>query len=108
MEQIERRFQPREDMNLDVTVRYSRQGTTHGRVRNFSSSGMFVTLNGDTNVPHGAVTMRIYREDVMLEVRGLIVHKENDGVGVMVTEPVTVVELYGGTVYEVAPRVALA
>jgi len=108
MSMIERRHQPREAMSLDVTLAHPRHGTLRGRLRNYSIGGMYITLDADTGTLHGVVTLRIYRDDVMLVVRGLIVHKDGGGIGVMVIEAVTVVDLYGDTVDEVVTRTALA
>lgn len=108
MSSIERRHQSREELNLDVTMSHPRHGTLRGRLCNYSNGGMYVSLNTDPGELYGVITLRIYRDDVMMVVRGLVVHRHGTGIGIMIAEPVTVVELYGGTTYEVSPRMAVA
>lgn len=104
----ERRQQPRENLNWEATLAHPGHGTLRGQLRNYSTGGMYISIHATNRPTNGPVTLRIYREDVMLMVRGRVVHSDADGVGVLVNEPVTVVELYNGTVYEVTPQVAWA
>lgn len=107
MGKTERRTYAREDLNWDVTFAHPRRGSLRGQLRNYSNGGMYIALPESGEPPHGVVSLRIYRDDVMLMVRGRVIHSDADGLGVIVNEPVTVVELYNGTVYEVAPHAAL-
>jgi hypothetical protein len=108
MSHVEQRLVEREELNWDVTVMHPQHGTLSGRVQNLSDHGMFIALPEPNTALQGMVSVRMYRDDVMLFTRGQVVHNRNNGVGLLLREPITVYELFGGHVYDVAPRGAVA
>lgn len=107
MSSVERRRTPRVEMNWDVTVKHTRN-MLHGRALNVSEHGMFIALRIPHELLHGAVEVRMYREDVMLCMRGVVVHNDNGGIGLVLREPTLMYELVDGNIYEVTPLAAVA
>lgn len=108
MTNSERRRTPRVETEWNVTVRDKRAGLLHGRAQNISEHGMFIALTGGADLVHDVVEVRMYRDDVMLCMRGVVVHHAQNGIGLLLREPVLMYELIEGAIYEVTPLAAAA
>ncbi|MGD8842824.1 MAG: PilZ domain-containing protein [Gammaproteobacteria bacterium] len=84
---LEHRWSPRKNINIDVDLHYPPIGLISGRTRNISLEGMFVELDGVTIPPQARLeisfTAHSHGTAFKYRLPAYVVHGSNRGIGVM-------------------------
>jgi hypothetical protein len=95
---MERRFEHRPAMRVDVRVRDREGRVLSSPTRNITANGAFIETGGVDLEPTGVVWVELPDPGVecgWTNITAVVVHRHPDGVGVMFSRPYTALEYLG-------------
>lgn len=84
---VERRYSKRYPMDGDVYIRYRKQRAFPAKAVDCSMQGIYLKTESLTLLTGALVELEIFRDGNFWEIMGIVVHSQDDGIGVMFWHP---------------------